>query len=167
MITIQDVAGYFDRDEYHYDLHEDKHYLSCGFRGPKGSYRLIVQVAGGGSRVMFLVREFDYVRAERRLAALEALLQLNYELTWGGFALDLDDGEVVFQVGVSTDGVDFPYELYSDIMGLISYVTLTYRDLLKMVIFGHQEPAAAIAACQEALDVAPSPPPNGASASQG
>lgn len=166
MITIQELATYFERDGFHYDLQEDKHFLSSGFRGPKGNYRLIVQVASAGSRVMFLVREFDYVRTERRLAAMEALLQLNYELTWGGFAVDLQDGEVVFQVGVSTEDTDLSYELYTDIMGLINYVTLTYRDVLKMVVFGNLDPAAAIAACQAPQDITPIPPQNGTSAPQ-
>ena len=161
MITIQDIALYLDKDDYHYELHEDKGYLSSAFRGPQGNFRLVIQVASEGARVLFLVREFDYVREERRLAALEALMQLNYELTWGGFAVDLRDGEVIFQVGTSTDGVGFPYELYVDMMGLIQYITSTYRDVLKMVIFGKMEPAAAIAACEAADDVNLTPPPNG------
>jgi hypothetical protein len=116
--------------------------------------------------VLFLVREFDYLREERRLAALETLLQINYELIWGGFAVDFRDGEVVFQVGVSTEGVGFPYELYSDMMGLVNYVMSTYRDVLKMVVFGKMDPMAAIAACQQPENGLPTPPANGTSAQQ-
>ncbi|MGH2347257.1 MAG: YbjN domain-containing protein [Chloroflexota bacterium] len=166
MITIHEVATHLDKDGYHYDLHEDQQYLNSTFRGPQGNFRLVIRVASEGARVLFLVPEFDYVRDERRLAALETLMQLNYELIWGGFAVDLRDGEVIFQVGASTEGVGFPYELYADMMGLIHYISSTYRDVLKMVIFGKMEPVAAIAACEEAADSNPSPPPNGTRAAR-
>ena len=166
MITIHDVAPHLERDGFHFELHEEKQYLSSGFRSAQGNYRLVVQLSSEGSRVLFLVREFDYLREERRLASLETLLQINYELIWGSFAVDLRDGEVVFQVGVSTEGIGFPYELYSDMMGLVNYITSTYRDVLKMVVFGKMEPTAAIAACQQPGNVTLFPPPNGTSAQQ-
>jgi hypothetical protein len=166
VVTIQEVAPHLERDGFHYDLHEEKQYLSSSFRSPQGNYRLVVQLASEGTRVLFLVREFDYLREERRLAALETLLQINYELIWGGFAVDFRDGEVVFQVGVSTEGIGFPYELYSSMMGLVNYITSTYRDVLKMVVFGKMDPTAAIEACQQPGNVMPTPPSNGTSPQQ-
>jgi hypothetical protein len=166
VITINDIVPYLEQDGFTFDLNEEKQYLSSGFRSPQGSYRLVIQLASEGTRALFLVREFDYLRDERRPEALQTLLQLNYELIWGGFAVDFRDGEVVFQVGVSTEGIGLPYELYSSMMSLVNYIMSTYRDVLKMVVFGKMDPTAAIEACQQPGNVMPAPPPNGTSPQQ-
>jgi hypothetical protein len=63
----------------------------------------------------------------------------------GNFEMDLSDGEVRFRCSATTEGSDFSYEQYRNMLFVSVGIMDRYYPGLQRVVQGSADPAAAIA----------------------
>ncbi len=84
------------------------------------------------------------VPPERRPAAAEFIARVNYRCFTGAFDLDFENGSVRFRCGIDVEGGTLTEKMVDTLFGMTSYMADIYHDRLMQVIYGGEEPKAAL-----------------------
>jgi len=102
---VNTVRDYLDRNDWHYEYHPDKNYISCGLdiKCKLKNVRLII----GFNKYGFTNYAVCHLKADEscRMEVLKYLTMANYGMRNGNFEIDMRDGEVRFKVYTNCDGM--------------------------------------------------------------
>lgn len=103
------VAAWLDSNDLNYIDHADQGYVSMGYSGESGDWRVIVDVAERGQGWRLLVYSVYPIRVPegRRAVVAELIARINYGLPIGNFELCWEDGEVRVRSSMPLEDGDF------------------------------------------------------------
>ncbi len=102
---LSSLILYFDGDDWNYHILEGQDTIVLAFKGHNGEWNCIVQVRSEEQQIVFYSAYEEAVPEERRDAVSNLLTRLNYQLVFGAFEFDLDDGELNFRTAIDVDGI--------------------------------------------------------------
>ncbi|MCS7182394.1 MAG: YbjN domain-containing protein [Thermoanaerobaculum sp.] len=138
------LVAYFRRDNWDFNVIPHYQAVEMGVAGEHSQYRLVALADEERSIVRFLVFLEGKIPEPRRRDVMEFLTRANYGLLLGNFEMDLSDGEVRFRCSASTEGSEFSYEQYRNMLYISVGIMDRYYPGLQRVVQGSADPAAAI-----------------------
>jgi len=147
--AYEQLIEHFEKRGLKHTQHPETQAVVASFGGHAGSYRVLGRV--GDDRQLFQVFGLTPFRVPEgsRAAIAETIARANYGLMLGKFELDLDDGELRFQVAhiLTSDMLD------DNVIERMIGVTLSMLDMylpaFLSVIYGNELPRLAVR-CVEA-----------------
>ncbi len=134
---------YFDGEDWNYHLLQDHDTIVLAFQGHNGEWNCIAQVRTKQQQIVFYSAYEDAVPEERRAAVTDLLTRINYQLVFGAFELDMDDGELNFRTAIDADGIIPETRLIRNMVHTNIVTMDRYIPALRAVISG-AEPARAL-----------------------
>lgn len=136
------VAGYLDSTDWHYDSVHDKNYFDLRARIRDTHVRVILDVfeTEEWQRVLSLAIYPVFVPEARRQATLEAINRINFQMIYGSFEMDMEDGQVRVRTIVEAER-DLPDPMIERAMHSSIETSNRYFAPLMAVAFGSADPA--------------------------
>lgn len=99
------VAEYLDANDWRYTATREKGYFSMDCRIAEASVRLVLSVTEreGLNRIMAFAVYPIFVPDNRRAPVLKFMNELNYDLVFGNFEMDPEDGQIRFRTSAESD----------------------------------------------------------------
>ena len=103
---VNQVKDYLEKDDWKY-IYDDKNTIietGCTIKGKLSQIRLLIRFSDTG----FSIVAYSPLNAaeECRPAVMEFITRVNYPLRYGGFRLDLSDGEILYQHYTDCEGTE-------------------------------------------------------------
>ena len=100
------VVEHFDVVGLHYELVPDEDALKSGLCGDNGIFPLRFFADEEDAVLILIMSAEARIPAKRRSSVCGFLTRLNWDFPFGGFQMDLSDGEVIYQSAIDVeDGV--------------------------------------------------------------
>jgi len=144
------ITEYFEADGWHiHRIDEDTAY-SVTFEGKNGKWVCIAQVIEDDQEFVFYSAYPDNAPESKRAEIAELLTRFNYNLTFGNFEMDFDDGHIRFRTCIDITG----HELGAMLIAQVVYRNVLTMDhclpAIQMVLHQGKLPTTAIAAIERA-----------------
>ncbi len=140
---LSSLVLYFDGDNWNYHLLEDQNTIVLSFKGHNGEWNCIAQVRDEQQQIVFYSAYEESVPEGRREAVSKLLTRLNYQLVFGAFELDLDDGELNFRTAIDANGFIPEIRLIRNLVHTNITTMDRYLPVINAVISG-SEPKLAL-----------------------
>jgi hypothetical protein len=142
--AYEKLIQHLDEHGVNYLTRGDNQSICADFRGEVGTYRIIAAIDSDDD--LFQVFGFAPVRAPEgsRPAVAETVARANYGLKVGKFEMDLDDGELRFQVAQILTDDNLEDEVIRRLIGTTMAMLDMYLPAVLSVIYGNELPKDAI-----------------------
>ncbi len=139
--AYEELLHVLDKRDINYSTDEDQS-IRTTIRGDVAAYWTVARVEDD----LFQVVCYSPVRIPTGILRdiAEAIVRANHRLRVGKFELDLDDGELFFQVSQILDGDAVGEAVIDRMIGTAVNMLDTYLPALLSVVYGNEEPADAI-----------------------
>jgi hypothetical protein len=139
--AYEELLHVLDERDIHYSTGEDQS-IGTKIRGDAASYFTAARV----EHDLFQVACFSPLRIPEgsRRDIAEAIVRANYGLRVGKFELDLDDGELFFQVSQILDGDVVGAAVIDRMIGTAVNMIDTYLPAFMSVVYGNEEAGEAV-----------------------
>ncbi len=142
------IKQYLDGESFHYDFDEEEGIFHFGVVMPSKLQNIKYLIRVTQSR--FICYAYCPIGAgEAKEEVGEFLHRANYGLPYGNFEMDYTDGEIRFKFSLICDDSLPSLDLVEDSILVPARMFRQYGDGLLAVIFGMQEPEAAVEACEK------------------
>ncbi len=146
----QSVTSVLTSNGIRFSESEDNYGIRFGISAHNGNWQAFSHFQEDGRRIAFTSVCPIHAPDHRKTAICELLNRINDTIFMGRFAMDVEDGEIRYQVSAA-----FPESYISDeTLNLMFHINLqtfdTYLPALIAVIYGHNEPALAFLETQKA-----------------
>ncbi len=113
-----------------------------------GNFYFYIQGNEENGILGFHIRHFTFAPEEKRSAIAELITRINYRLWVGTFAMDYEDGEILFKATVDIDGMNLGFTVMRNLV----YCCFSMMDKLapafERIIAGESTPEEALAALE-------------------
>ena len=92
----------------------------------------------------FYIQHFTFVPEERRSAMAELITRLNYRLWVGYFAMDYEDGEILFKASLDIDGMNLGFSVMRNQLYCCFFMLDKFAPAFEHVIAGDSTPEEAV-----------------------
>ncbi len=115
--VTQMIKGYFDKNEWKYDLEEDIEanldLFRMGFTMNNETVNILIQVYRERERYKIIGYPDSKIPMTCLNGGLRAVNESNSEINQGCFYLRLEDGMIIFFIATNTDGLHFSEEVFA------------------------------------------------------
>ena len=131
------VKKYFNQNEWQFTEVEDKSVLLFGINGKNGNFQCVADIIEEEKKFIFFSVCGANTPAEKRQEMLELINLMNYDLFFGNFEMDSEDGEVRFKTSIFYDYIEPSIELINQ-MVMTNIITMD-KSLIGMMglMFGN------------------------------
>lgn len=150
MFDFAALCQYCEQDGWPLQVDRETQTLRTRFGGDTTHYDALMRV-DPEREVLLLLVPF-YLRAPQgeppdgvRLRLLELLLQVNYEILYGNFELDLDDGEIRFRLSIPFSGGTVTLATFQRCGRAMVFACDHYFPAFQRVLWGELTPSQALA----------------------
>ncbi len=142
---LERMAEWLDANEWQYDSHPEKDYISTTCKLKDVAARVFVEFADSDEwhRALAFTSYPVRVPEARRTAVADALNRINYSLVYGSFEMDMDDGEVRFRTVVESD-TDMNDAMFERVLNSNLAVADRHFAPLMAIAFGNAAPATVL-----------------------
>jgi hypothetical protein len=140
---LSSLILYFEGDDWKYHLLEGQDTIVLAFKGHNGEWNCIAQVRNKQQQIVFYSAYEEAVPERRRDAVSNLLTRLNYQLVFGAFEFDFDDGELNFRTAIDANGIIPEIRLIRNMVHTNIITMDRYLPAIKAVISG-SEPKRAL-----------------------
>ncbi len=144
MRGFEAVGAFLEDDDWHPQRLEDRTIYRVYFSGKNGDLRCYAHVRTDLEQFLFYVIAPVKAPESERPAVAEYLTRANYGMRIGNFEMDYSDGEVRYKSSVDFEGVILNPDLIKHAIYPAVQTMDRYLPGLFSVIYGHEEPEAAI-----------------------
>lgn len=142
---FETVRAYFQDNDWPADLHDELPIMRMEYEGANGSWPVYARVYEERDQVAVLCTLADPVPATARPAVAELLARANFDLTYGSWEMDFDDGEVRFRTSIDVSRAALTDGLLDPMVRTGLEVVDQFLPALRAVASGASSPAQAIA----------------------
>lgn len=132
------VLHFLSEEGLEYDLVEGDQALTLGITGEHGAWMCSAYVSDDEQQFVFRSHLPIEAPAERQAAVAEFLTRVNFRLASGAFAMDYDDGEVVFRTSAVSHLGPLPHSVIAPVVGLNLAMTDFFLPAITAVIAGDE-----------------------------
>ena len=152
--AFEKLMQHMDERNVHYLTNAEKRSIWADFRGEVGNYRIVALIETDDSMFQVIGGAPIRVPEGARPAVAETIARANFGLKAGKFEMDVDNGDVRFQVSQLLTSEGLEDEVIGRLMGLTMSMLDLYLPAVLSVIYGNELPKDAIR-CVEAGFVGP------------
>ncbi len=147
--AFEKLMQHMDERNVRYLTNAEKRSIWADFRGDVGTYRVLALVEADDAMFQVIAGSPVRVPEGARPAVAETIARANFGLKSGKFEMDVDSGDLRFQVSqiLTSDGLED--EVIGRLMGLTMSMLDLYLPAVLSVIYGNELPKDAIR-CVEA-----------------
>jgi hypothetical protein len=109
------VKKYFNQNGWQYTEVEDKNVLLFGINGKNGNFQCVADIDAEEKKFIFFSVCGANTPIEKKHEMLELINLLNYDLFFGNFEMDLEDGEIRFKTSVFYEFIEPSIEFINQI----------------------------------------------------
>ena len=141
---FQTVRAYFDDNDWPVDVHDELPIVRMSYEGEHGSWPVYTRVYDERDQVAVLCTLPDLVAPKARKAVAELLARANFDLPYGSWEMDFDDGEVRFRTSIDVSRAKLTDGLLDPMVRTGLSVVDEFLPSLQAVASGKLSPAKAI-----------------------
>lgn len=148
------IAAYLDESEQHFQTEEENSQVFLEINGDDGSWYVAIRIAEDEEPrgVVIHSRYPTRIPECNRLKVAELLTRINYDLTFGNFELNLDDGTVFFKTTIDLADGQMTKAMFERLYEINCVSMNTYYAKILSVGFGELEPEMVAAAEEDRPD---------------
>jgi hypothetical protein len=133
-----------------YSSSDTNNAIQFGISAQNGNWQSYVHMQEETRKITFTSVCPIHTPDSRKTAICELLNRINETLFWGRFCMDVEDGEIRFQVSAAFPGSYVVDETINCMLQVNLQTFDTYMPALIAVIYGHNEPSLAFLEVQQA-----------------
>jgi hypothetical protein len=115
-MKINIIKDFFKSQGWQFTQVEGKNVLLFGIGGKNGNFQCIADLIEEDNRLIFFSVCGANTPSNKRPEMLELLNNLNYELFFGNFEIDLEDGGIRFRTSISFNHVELNIEFIEELI---------------------------------------------------
>lgn len=148
-VLFETVQAYFDDNDWPVDVHDELPIVRMSYEGEHGSWPLYARVYEERDQVAVLCTLTDLVAPKARKSVAELLARANFDLPYGNWEMDFDDGEVRFRTSIDVSRATLTTGLLDPMVRTGLSLVDEFLPSLRAVASGTLSPAKAIAQFRE------------------
>ncbi len=145
-VIAQKICTFLDNGDWHYTYDEEKGIIRMGvnLKGKMQRCKIFITI-GQAHYTVYALPDFN-INEKCRMRVAEYLTRANYNLRFGNFELNLDDGDIRYKMAVDCENEEAPV-LSDAVIARSIYIPPRmldqYGDGLLSVMFGNTSPKEA------------------------
>lgn len=113
---IERVRTYLRNDDWHFDHHPENNFLTMGFKGQHGTFRVVVRTREEEEQVAVYSLHGTAIPEEHRAEVAEFSTRANYNMILGNFEMDFRDGEFRYKTSIDVEGGELTETMFRNLL---------------------------------------------------
>jgi hypothetical protein len=132
------VLHFLSEEGIDHDLVEGEQAFTLGVNGEHGAWMCSGYVSDDEQQFVFRSHLPIEAPADRQAAIAEFITRVNYRLAAGAFAMDYEDGEIVFRTSAVSHLGPLPHSVIAPVVGLNLTLTDFFLPAITAVVAGDE-----------------------------